>query len=442
MNDRQPPTPRGPSRQGLSWLGRYFEKEAIRFFAVSMLVVCLGMLVVALVTSRGGRTIFGSDLGGDYATFYVAGTILNHHPPDKLYDLELQNRTYHSLLPGILREQKVYYVHAPFFALLFQPLALLPYFISYLVWLAVSAASYAAGIIVLQRSLTAIPREEVLTALLLSVSFVPFVLECWMGGNASTIGFFFIVLGVHFERLRQPVLSGMALSFCLYKPTLLLLLLPMLALGRRGKSLLGFATGSLLLAAVSVLILGREACGIYVEMLWRFVSAKSAAVETIRTFKYVDLVSCVRLLVGGPTTLSWAIVALIAAVSIFVLLRAWWGLLAYDDSRRDLTWAGTLAWTPVLNLHAGIYDTVIVVAAMFLTANALHQRSVEAVSSLPRIFKTMLALLYLVPWFSQHLARLIGFQIITVVLFASGLYQLWLAAGLPRRSLRPPSQGS
>ena len=66
-----------------------------------MLGMHLLLLAVIFATTRGGRTILGPGLGADFAGFYPAGTILNAYPPDRLYDLALQDRLYHRLLPAM-----------------------------------------------------------------------------------------------------------------------------------------------------------------------------------------------------------------------------------------------------------------------------------------------------------------------------------------------------
>src|SRR5688572_26047244 len=69
----------------------------IRVVCVVLLLANLGLFAAMLATLHGGRAIFGTP---DYAGFYVAATILNHYPSDRLYDQELQDTLYHTLLPG------------------------------------------------------------------------------------------------------------------------------------------------------------------------------------------------------------------------------------------------------------------------------------------------------------------------------------------------------
>src|SRR5207249_1700600 len=142
--------------------------------SVAVLVVSLALLAISLATARDGRTIFGSLLGGDYAGFYVAGKILNEFPSDRLYDRSLQSRLFHELMPAARPEESLPFANPPFIAMLFRPLALLPYRWSYVAWLIVSAVLYVAGVWMLR-----LPAETFWLAL----SFEPLIMEGWIGGQ-------------------------------------------------------------------------------------------------------------------------------------------------------------------------------------------------------------------------------------------------------------------
>ena len=105
--------------------------QMIRFVAIAMLAV--GLLLVALncATQHGGMTPFGPELGADYPAFYIAGEILNSKP-EKLHDLAAQESLYRQQFSDAPASEFLVYPSAPFLAVLFRPLALLPYMWSYL----------------------------------------------------------------------------------------------------------------------------------------------------------------------------------------------------------------------------------------------------------------------------------------------------------------------
>jgi len=121
------------------------------------------------------------------------------------------------------------------------------------------------------------------------------------------------------------------------------------------------------------------------------------------------------------------LLAVSAAVALPFLAHAWWRLDRAGDDHRKLVWAGTLTATLVLNLYVGVYDTVVVVLGALLTTDVLCGPERSIGRALGPTLKTFLVLLYLVPWFSQHVARATGFQPYTLVLAAFGAYQFVLA---------------
>ncbi len=415
-------------------LVRYTEPPVIRFVAVSFIVLSLFNLLIACWTSKGGQTIYGSWLGGDYSAFYTAGAILNDFSSDRLYDFSLQSKLLHSLLPGIPASEELPFINPPFFALLFKPLSLLPFMPSYLSWILVSIGLYLSGFLLIRKTLRAIPLSVHAISFLLAVSFEPFLMETAFGGNTSAFGFFVIALAIYFERTGNLLASGISFSLCLYKPTLLFLIIPMLILSRRFRILAGFLGGSAVLAGTSFLLVGKQPCMDYLNILFG-AAHKSLGTEVIfRTFKYVDIFSFFRLLYGNAGTWYWVSIISAALASLPFLVRLWWKFNGLDNDRRDLVFACTLSWTAVLSLHFGIYDTVIVVFAVLLTANVLYQNSGQQDAVLPPGFRSLVILLYLTPWMSQHAAMLIRTQIFTLALAATGAYQLILAMRIDSRA--------
>src|SRR5438270_12618415 len=108
-----------PIKSGLfkRLLTGHAERQELQFLSLGVLALCLALLIVSFVTFNGSRTVFGQPLGADFAGFYSAGKLLNENPGERLYDFALQDELYHSILPGLGEEEKLPYVHPPFFAL-------------------------------------------------------------------------------------------------------------------------------------------------------------------------------------------------------------------------------------------------------------------------------------------------------------------------------------
>jgi hypothetical protein len=427
------------------WIDKRLERSRIRFVCIVFLLLGLVLLGISFATSDRSRTIFGPPLGADFAGFYTAGAILNDSEPDnrsRLYDTARQDQLYHELLPNIADDVKLPYVHPPFVAWWLHFLARLPYEWAFVTWLLISLGLYLGGLGCVHRSLSTDSRLDWTTVVLLALSFEPFLMECWLGGQLSAIGFFCLALTFALERRRQHVGAGLVLGFCLYKPTLLVLLLPLLVLGRHWRALAGFTLTGMAVAGVSYFGTGKKNCIDYAQTLLGFSRIATgddtaAGALELRLWKYVDLNSFFRLLLGGHSLLSSLLIGVVAVVPLAVLARAWWQFDRTDRNRRDLLWAATFTFTLVLNLYVGIYDTIVSVLAAVLTAAFFSTRGVwrvesegwsgaagPAVSCPSATLRFLLLMLFLVPWVTQPLARATGVQIYTVLLLGIGAFQL------------------
>ena len=407
-------------------IDRRLNCPSIQFICILVLTVYLSVLAISFITNVRGRTIFGPYLGADFGAFYIAGRIFNTHPPDRIYDPALHNRLYQEQFPDAPAENGLPYVNAPFFILPFTVLARLPYSWAYFVWLAVSLGLYLAAFFLLWRTAKEMPSNVWLMALLLSLSFMPFLVECLAGGQTSAVGFFCLTLAIICERRGHYLLSGLVLSLCSYKPTLLVLILPMMAITRRYLTVLGFVAGCGLLAFVSVLVVGWQGCLGYIDNLLYFTNASTSSVSGLRSWKYVDINSFFRPLLEDVPYLRWALTGLVLLIALPFLIRLWWNADGRRRNDNNLVWALTLAWTLVLNVYLGIYDTTLVVLSVLLMTAVFYGRRDSDQWLLSPAYKFILLLLYLVPWLTQPIARFSGVQVYTLVLAVFGIYQLVL----------------
>ena len=401
---------------------RRLTSRYIRSVCCLLLGIYLIVQTIAFVTNDRGRTVFGPCLGADFAVFYVAGSIFDSYPHERIYDITLHNRLYQGLFPWTPPEAQLPYANAPFFVLPFAILAHLPYQWAYLVWIVTSIGLYFGGLKLLWGTFDALPEDAWLTVVLLAFSFTPFLIEGLSGGQVSVFGFFWLALALRLERRRRLLLSGIALAFCTYKPTLLVLILPMLVVTRRKSMLSGFAIGIMGLAVLSLLAVGWQGCRAYLDTLRLFLNTSTAAASGLRTWKYVDINSFSRLLAGEVTWVRWGLVLLSAGITLPLIIRVWTKANSERETDRSLVWALTIAWTLVLNVYLGIYDTILIVPSVLIAADVLYRKVADGRDALSPAYRGLLILLYLIPWFTQPVARLMGVQLYTLVLAAFGFY--------------------
>ena len=253
------------NRGGDSFLRHLLERRRIRFVCVAFIAMSLFLLAVSFATADKGQTAFGSSLGADYAGFYSAAMILGTAGPSGCMTSSSRTRSNMTCFPETGEGFPTSIRRSSLLA--FRPLALLPYSWSFAAWLVLSGGLYLAGLVLAFRELPGLASAERSLVMLLAVSFEPFLMECWMGGQTSAFGFFCITLAWCCLHVRRPIAAGGALGLCLYKPTLLVLFLPLLVISRQGRVLAGVVLAGLALAGVSLAAVGWPTCRDYVHIL-------------------------------------------------------------------------------------------------------------------------------------------------------------------------------
>jgi hypothetical protein len=373
-----------------------------------MVAIALLLVAVSFATQHGGITPFGPELGGDYPAFYVAGRILNS-TPERLHDMALQEKLYRQVIPDAPPGQFLLYPSAPFLAILFRPLALLPYTWSYLAWLVISASLALAGFWLLCKAIPSLAGDDWLTAMLAAFSFTPFLFEGWVSGQTCAVVIFCVAAAVYLRQQGREFSAGMVLAILAFKPTLMLLLLPMLVVTRSFRVLFGVAASGLVLLALSVWAVGCDGCLGFLRFLARYAEAERVAPEILKaSWKYVDLRSAAYPIFLHPSLWSSVVLAVSVAAAAILLWRTW-----RHSTDWRLAWASALIWTPVLSPHCAIYDSVLLIPAVFLAAPA--EKSSDW-------FLPLVMLVYLTAWCSQPIAAMTGFQPLSAAIVLLGLY--------------------
>lgn len=394
--------------------------------AISQLV--LSIFTLFFLTSIGASlytksTMFGPNLGADFAGYYVAGIVYDVGSGERIYNPDLHRLIYQQAIPGVKNGSAPVFTAPPFLVIPFALLARLPYTVAYFIWLAFSLALYVGGFHLLCRSLQALPEDMLGNSLKLALSFMPFIIECLAGGQIAAIGFFSLCSAIAFERRNRPVLSGLFLSLCWSKPQLLVFLLPMLFITRRNKAIDGFAIGSIVLGTISLLTVGLKGGLAYGrELLSAFKAVIHPNVE-LKGWKYVDFYSTTELVTGQLGWISLVLVSLLIFLAVVLMTRYFARADQKSRNYQSIVWSLTITWTLILNCYIGISDTILLVVSALLTAHIFYSRARQSESPLPVRFKFILFLLYVIPWTTQSVARISGVQLFTLGIILLGIYQ-------------------
>jgi len=386
-----------------------------------MLIGCATVLLVVVggAVFRASGSNWSNDaawtIGGDFPTFYVAGRVLRQHQGDRLYDLALQEQIYREEVAGATSLTRSF-AYPPFIAALFEPLARVALPAALLIFLTILPLVFLGSVALMIARFGPSARDERALVLLGGLSFFPFIGYSWLGAQISVVGFLSIAVAVCEEDRGRPFWSGVALAVCLYKPTLLVLILPMLLLTGRFRQLAGFLTGAGILAILSVMVAGTGAVVVFAQRLFWVAARSSANDRLFNAYRNVDLNAFFLLLPYGRSVAGRAVFVAIAAAAGVALVNGWLRSRPADRSERLLLWAATLTFTLVLNIYTPFYDTVLVVAAAILAFAAVRARRWQGWDRLG----PALLCVYGAPWLAEVTARAVSVQIYTLVLGGFG----------------------
>lgn len=182
--------------------------------------------------------------GWDFPVFYIAGSL----PTGEIYSrVAFETYWQQYLAPlGVIHWAR--FVRLPLFAILLRPVAAIPYMHALQIWMAAGLTAYFAAISVLMRRLQ-------LPALLLPAfaGFFPAMVGLISGQDNCLLLLGVTAAWLLFETNRD-ILAGIALTLCLYKFNLVLLVPLLLLVKRRYRGMAAFAAGAATVAAASFAI--------------------------------------------------------------------------------------------------------------------------------------------------------------------------------------------
>jgi len=340
-----------------------------------LILIAVNSLMIAFSFARtGSTTLSGAPFGGDFIEFYNAGRILNHYGSHRLYDFQLQHDLTQEYVPGF----SLPYVTPPYVAILFSPLALLPFSFAYLIWIFVSVGLYAGAISLMAR-LELLPRGM---TLLVCFGFPPFLMLAIAGGQISALGCFVFALWIYLMKRQRQFLAGLVLGLLLYKPTLAVFVVPTLLCGRQFRMLLGFAVVSAVLVALTVLMLGAGGATQYLTILREFSSLVGQGLTP--PSMHVDLAAMVRQLIHVDVRY----LVMLMGLPFIYLLR--------NHPER------AIIPTMLFNSYSPTYDLILLVPVLLLTYRSLNPN--------------LLMILCVASFLTVPLCQFTGIQIITPVL--------------------------
>ena len=225
-------------------------RRLVRLFVAGML--CTHLLVFVTLRERIRRGY------PDFTIFYTAGTILRQGLGRELYDPNVQYRVQKEFAGEIQsRRGPLPYNHPPFEALFFLPLTLLPYGQAFMVWDLLNGIALFGVALVLRRHLNALRAIPPWEFVLAFFAFFP-IFASLLQGQDSILLLLLATLGFDAMKRQADFAAGCWLGLGTFKFQLVIPLVLLLVVWRRKRVGAGFLMTSLVIALVSVMVVGWE----------------------------------------------------------------------------------------------------------------------------------------------------------------------------------------
>ncbi len=335
----------------------------------------------------------------DFSIFYTAGTIVRQGLAGQLYDTALQFQIQRQFASQVfIRQGALPYNHPPFEALVFAPLAGLSYPMAYVVWDLLSLLILALLPLLLRQYVPLLRQHSLAFWWLAILAFFPVFAALLQGQDSIPLLLLFSLAYIAFRK-NQQFAVGCWLGLGLFRFHLVLPLLLILLLHRKGKALMGFLLVAVALGLVSVEVVGWKEAFHYPVYVWGVENSTGSttslisAMPNLRGFVHMFIPWTPRVEVG---------VSFVSAILLLLASARW------DDSslgrRLDLSISLATVATVILSYHVLAHDLCLLLLPLLLLSNDFYA------SGLPKAGNRIAMLAPMVALFLSPLLMLLWFR--------------------------------
>ena len=243
----------GERRIQMAWTENLFGTWRVKWYPRFALIGLLIGVLVGVLGGKGAETLTGR-LGGDYPAFYGAGRIVSQGDWEHLYSFARQEAAQKDLLPARLQGSFLPFPYPPFVALLYWPLSLLNFRVSFFIHVLLMFLAVAIALRLISRSSSCIAMYYDL-ALAAIIFYYP-MLRAILGGQNTPITFLLVVAVWRAGLDRKEWLAGFFLGLTLFKPQFGLPLIGLHFLAGRWRTVACSA-----IVALALYLIGLYFCG-------------------------------------------------------------------------------------------------------------------------------------------------------------------------------------
>jgi hypothetical protein len=313
--------------------------------------------IYAMDVSTPGRIDrSGHVKGHDFVHFYVLGQMGAERATAELYSFGAHAARADRVVAG--HEPRFLPAHTPQVALFFAPFGAQPYERALAIWLAISAAVYAASCWILWKALPELGAWGWIVALG-CVGFPAFH-ALLAAGQTSSLALAWFTIGYFALKADRPWLAGFALGVLVYKPTLGLAAACVFFSARYARVIAGAVAAAALQFALAWIYFGWAAIAGYIDN-FRQVASSLPLLEAQPHLMH-SLSSFFSMFLPWPRV-AVAAYAISAVVILAIAVRTW-----RTSAPLELRYSVLLLATVLVNPHVYSYELVVIVPAFLLLA--------------------------------------------------------------------------
>jgi hypothetical protein len=378
----------------------------LKKITTALAIFLFGMLLLHLVLFWRVRDVIAKGYP-DFTTFYMAGKMVRVGLRHQLYDLASEWRMQQEFAPWVsIRQAALPYMHAPFEALLFVPLTLLPYGVAFAVWDGFNLLILLALPYLLRPHLPVLQNVSPMVVFAIELAFFPVAFVLLQGQDVILLCLFYSLAFIALKEDAQGR-AGFWLALGLFRFHLIVPFVLVLFFKRRYRLIGSFGVTALALAGVSAWLVGWRNLLHYPGYIWWLEQHKSSVIltpsQTTNIRGLLDTLLAKRL----PPTLVLTAVILLSAAVLFLAIRTW-GKAGHTKIGFEIPFSVTLLAAVLVGYHSFIYDLAALLIPIAVTSGLLVQ--------------------------DRHLSRYVrlSFVISLLAIFCTPLYLfLWFRTGHP-----------
>jgi hypothetical protein len=322
-----------------------------RLAVAAMIAMAAGNVLTLWNTREGMRQGYG-----DFLAFYTAGVLVRTGMAQDLYSPAQQWKIQQEVAPELQTHHgPLLFMRPPFEALLFAVFSLEPYAVSLILWTIVKLILLAAiPFLAMPGGVAAhLPRWAVFPLLL---GTFPAFMDLLLGQDAILLAFLFALC---FWQLRKnsEVTAGLILGLALFKFQLVVPFLVATWISGRRKVLRGFLISSLVVVAISALVVGPKNLLHYPGYLLTLSQASGIGIALESQINFRGLLA----LFAGPRGLSAFVPIMLAAIALLSVVGSG---LAWRRAGNHLLAEGcalSLVVATVTSYYANDYDLLLLI---------------------------------------------------------------------------------